>query len=293
MRTLGNEEQLDLNNNNNNTGGKSTFLNVGDEPLYVGGVPNSIKDRITKQLDHVKNATSLNGCLTSLYINSDLKDLLQVEYSHKITPGCSFKEACYASNNKCLNGATCAPVFSLNKDFTCECRAEFTGSLCENAVEKPMSYMALPLVGAAAPLNLGASKRKQSSCTESVESEYYVDAKSGCKTKRKLRIVRCQGGCSSESSGISVRDSKLNAFSSADGNTPFGFLIGTNKKQVNSRSLSGSKGLTPFKRLASQCCVASVSKPRKLKLYCEDGGVLVADVSLVKQCACSKKCENV
>ncbi len=281
MRTLGSEEQ----SNTTAQGRKSKYLNVGDEPLYVGGVPNSIKDRITKQLEHVKNATSLNGCLTSFYFNSELKDLVQVEYSHKITPGCSFKEACFQSNNKCLNGATCAPLFSLNKDFTCECSPEFTGSLCESPVEKIVSYMALPLVGDA-PLSV-ASKKKQNSCTESIESDYYVDASSGCKTKRKLRMVKCKGGCGS--SGISVRDNKLNAFSASDSNTPFGYLIGTNRKQVNSRSLNG---LTPIKRLTQQCCVASVSKPRKLKLVCEDGAVMTVDVNLVKECACSNACEE-
>jgi hypothetical protein len=268
--------------------GKSKHLNVGDEALYVGGVPNSIKDRITKQLQHVKNATSLSGCLTSLRVNSELKNLAQVEYSHKITPGCFFKEACHEVNNRCLNGATCLPVFSLaERDFSCQCNsASFTGSLCETAVEKE-APVALPLL-AADERQVVAVKKRQDSCTESVESDYYVDAKSGCSTKRKLKIVKCRGECGS--GGKSVRDSKLNAFSTADSKTPFGYLIGTNRKQVNARSLSSGK-----RRVGSggACCVASVSKPRKLRLHCDDGRPsFMADVSLVKQCACSSTCEN-
>ena len=278
-----------------NQAGLFRFLNVGDEPLYVGGVPNSIKDRITKQLSHVKNASSFQGCLTSLYINSELRSLQQVEYSHKITPGCQFNEACYAANNKCVNNGKCVPIFSLNKEFFCECGSEYTGSFCENNVEKPLSYMALPLINEVSPKN-----KKSNGCTETIVNDHYVDPKSGCKTKRKFKMVKCKGNCSKYSSrnSITTRDSQssspnveLQSFRSLDEKMPFGYLIGTNKKQLNSRSLS-MNGLTPIKRLVPECCVALKSKPRKFKLLCEDGSVLISDVSLIKECACSSKCEE-
>jgi slit protein 2 len=140
------EERLVINQ------GTFQFLNVGDEPLYIGGVPNSIKDRISKQLLHVRNSTSFKGCLSKVYVNSQLRSLQQVEYSHKVSPGCLYKEACYEEQNlgkkKCQNGGVCKPLFSLNSDHVCECSKEFMGSLCETSVRENsnLHHRAVPLL---------------------------------------------------------------------------------------------------------------------------------------------------
>lgn len=135
------------------------YLQIGiDEPIYLGGVPNSIKDRISATLGHVKNATSMaGGCLSSLYVNSRLRDLArELDYSHKISPGCSHKSACGGGDNThqsspCMNGGKCLDRFTLRSEFSCECSHEFTGSLCETPLRLPgssggLQYRALPLV---------------------------------------------------------------------------------------------------------------------------------------------------
>lgn len=125
--------------------GKQKYLNVGYEPLYVGGVPNSIKDRITKQLLHVRNATSLRGCLTHLYINSELRDLSNIEYSHKMKPGCGYMEAC-SRVGQCLNGGRCSNAFSLKSDYECACASGFTGKSCEIKMKNNnLNYRAVAL----------------------------------------------------------------------------------------------------------------------------------------------------
>ena len=76
--------------------GPRAYLSVGfGEPLYVGGVPNSVKERISRELGHVRNASSFAGCLADVYLNGQLVDLQRAEYSHKVAPGCLFEEACF------------------------------------------------------------------------------------------------------------------------------------------------------------------------------------------------------
>lgn len=152
--------------------GSNKYLQIsGDEPIYVGGVPNSMRERISSaQLGHVKNASSLRGCMSMLSVNSRLLDLSQdLDYSHKISPGCGeLKSACsilsysndpnddrtttaVAKLSPCLNGGRCVEKLTLAADFVCECANEFTGSLCETPVKlsgSGLQYraLALPLV---------------------------------------------------------------------------------------------------------------------------------------------------
>ncbi len=111
--------------------GKFGQLNVGFEAVYVGGVPDSIRERISKELAHVENATSLVGCLSGVHVNSELRDLDDVEYSHRVRPGCSFLEACNREKEPCKNGAACTNVFSLDKDYECSCAEGFSGDSCQ------------------------------------------------------------------------------------------------------------------------------------------------------------------
>ncbi len=125
--------------------GKFKHLNVGFEAFYVGGVPDSIKERISKQLMHVQNATSTHGCLKNLYINSELRDLKDIEYSHKITPGCSSLNAC--KENRCSGHGTCKQVWTLRTDFECVCDQGWSGDQCQNpvTVAEKLQYRAIAL----------------------------------------------------------------------------------------------------------------------------------------------------
>jgi hypothetical protein len=269
-----------------NQDGLFSYLNVGDEPLYVGGVPNSIKDRIVKQLSHVKNASSFHGCLTRLVINSELRDLQQqVEYSHKIAPGCLYKEACYESNNKCMNKAKCVSKFDLttiNVDFKCDCEDNFMGDLCQikKIIEPPV---ALPLIGDSRPNSV---LREKNQCGKNIVSEIYVDEKSGCKSKRKIKLVKCDGQCMNNEgeNGLNKKSPSIK-FRSIDYNKqPFSFIIGSNKKQLSLRS----------NRMAAnnKCCSVSETRQKRMKLHCENGSVITTEVNLVKECSCSNKCQN-
>ncbi|CAF0707250.1 unnamed protein product [Brachionus calyciflorus] len=242
--------------------GAYKYLNIGDEPIYIGGVPNSIQDRISKQLMHVKNTSSLNGCLTSLWINSELKNLNQVEYSHKIKPGCKFKESCY--NNPCKNGGACQSQFSLNSDFVCECKNEFIGKMCENFKTSNLQYRAAPLLSGN---SVRKNVKKETSCSEKIVNDFYMDETSGCKTKRKIKMIQCGGQCSAEMKKLKLLDNK----------EMFGYLIGTNNRQ-NVRSIN-------------ECCIPIKTRLRRVKLFCDNGSTFVKDINLIKKCSCSSKCE--
>lgn len=265
-----------------NQAGLFSHLNVGDEPLYVGGVPNSIRERITKQLSHVKNASSFAGCLHNLYINSELKNLQQVEYSHKVVPGCLYSEACYESNNKCLNGGICKSEFSLNRDFSCECIAqagqEYTGSLCEIKVEK--QAIALPLMSVDSKPDTRLKNhpivRKESSCTETIVKDFYIDQNSGCRTRRKFKMIKCRGDCSEsrkQQPGV-----QFHSFRSLNDKQPFGYLIGSNNRKHT--SLISARSMP-------QCCAPSKTRVKSVKLFCDDGRMIQSNITLIKQCACS------
>ena len=240
--------------------GPSPYLNVGYEPVYVGGVPNSIQKRIV-ELQHVKNTSSLSGCMTSLYVNSELKNIDSVEYVHKVKPGCRFKETCF--ENPCKNGAECKDVFGLNDDFKCECGDKFAGRLCERRkMDSPM-YRAAPLVGQKGPRK---NVKKETSCSVKVSFDFYTDLESGCRTKRKIRSLKCEGKCVSN---------KIRQFKSIN---TFGYLIGTNNRQ----SL----------RSASECCVPIKTRNRRVKLFCDNGRNYIKTIQLVRRCSCSNKCES-
>ena len=274
------------------------YLNIGDEPLYLGGVPNSIKERITKQLMHVVDSSSFKGCLFNLYINSHLKNLQQVEYSHKISAGCADMDACNKNSDfeasKCQNGGVCKPIFTLNQDLTCVCNKEFTGQMCEIPLvtnNNNLQHRALPLInnynsnGQKSLLKTGEVNEKVTlnsngntvnTCVEKIVHEFFADSKTGCKSRKKIKMIKCKGECTA--SDPSMSQSSFQGQSSS-----FGFIIGTNRKP-NQRSLP----TTP-----SQCCRPAKTKPRKIKLYCDDASTIMVDITLPKKCVCANKCSNV
>ncbi len=126
--------------------GKFEHLNVGFEALYIGGVPDSIKERISKQLMHVQNATSMRGCVKNVLINSELRDLNDLEYSHKVKPGCSSLKACRLS--RCSGHGECRQVWTLKADFECACVQGWTGDQCQKPVvvaSEKLQYRAIAL----------------------------------------------------------------------------------------------------------------------------------------------------
>ena len=120
----------------------SKYLQIGgDEPVYVGGVPNSIKERISTQLGHVKNASSLHGCMSNFYLNSLLRNLAHADYSHKTLPGCQLKDPC----NKSSRGGGGSTSSDENGGS-----AELIGIQCDTPTRQGSSLqyraLALPLI---------------------------------------------------------------------------------------------------------------------------------------------------
>jgi hypothetical protein len=286
MKINDNNEQRTISNQ-----GLIQYLNVGDESLYVGGVPNSIKERISKHLLHVRNASSYRGCFINLYINSELKNLQQVEYSHKIKPGCIHLESCSREEQKpkCYNGGTCQTVFSLNSDFNCKCTKDYMGNTCEIPIRHSANRAEPLLINyanqKASPLLLksddvitvGVTTGSGQDCSHEFITDFYTDIKTGCKTNRKIKQIVCKGECKQIST-----DKDPNKQSQMPS---FAFLIGTNKKAAAyQRSITTTSLATPTK-----CCQPIRSRSKKVKLYCPGGSTLITDIHLPKKCVCSTR----
>jgi len=78
-----------------------------------------------------------------------------------------------------------------------------------------------------------------------------------------------------------LSSSASSSMSQQQNQTPFGYLIGTNKHTVAGRDIVVNK---------TSCCRASKVKKRKMKLFCADGSTIMTDVSIVKKCTCSNEC---
>ncbi|CAG0919789.1 unnamed protein product [Notodromas monacha] len=66
--------------------GEKEYLDV-NVPLYIGGVPPEIGRKATASF-HLRNATSLNGCMRKVYINRKPLDFNSAWKQHKVVPGC-------------------------------------------------------------------------------------------------------------------------------------------------------------------------------------------------------------
>ena len=118
-------------------------------------------------------------------------------------------------------------------------------------------------------------------CIEKVIENFHVDPRTGCKSKRKIKTLKCKSECSSSSQSES---NSLNQ-------TPFNYLIGTNKQTLRSLKPNGATSTNNNGNNKSKtCCKASKVKRRKMKLFCADGSTIMTDVSIIKRCTCSNEC---
>ena len=119
-------------------------------------------------------------------------------------------------------------------------------------------------------------EKERPNCIDKTIEDFYVDSNTGCKSKRKIKSLKCKSDCS-----LSSNQAQLKTLNQ----TPFGYLIGTNKQTL--RSLRQINEATKRK---SSCCRASKVKKRKMKLFCADGSTIMTDVSIIKRCSCSNEC---
>ncbi|XP_071091195.1 protein slit-like isoform X2 [Haliotis cracherodii] len=144
--------------------GPKDFLNVKDD-LFLGGLPANVNTRAFKKW-HVRDGTSFKGCLSQVFINRKQQDLLSSRHRHRVTPGCQF-DPC--QNHMCQRGR-CKP--RKNKSgYRCKCRRGYSGTFCDKAP----------------------------SCTEIVFRDIYIDPKTKCKSRAKIKYRRCEGRCGDNS----------------------------------------------------------------------------------------------
>ncbi|CAF5167089.1 unnamed protein product, partial [Rotaria magnacalcarata] len=71
-----------------NNRGIRTYMNTSEmDGLYISGLPKELTARAV-QLWHIREATSFKGCMHALYINDESINFANVDYRHKILPGC-------------------------------------------------------------------------------------------------------------------------------------------------------------------------------------------------------------
>jgi hypothetical protein len=108
-----------------NNRGRQAYLNTSEiRALYIGGLPNDLTSRAL-QLWHIREATSFQGCIHALYINDDPVNFANVDYRHKILPGCENNQQICTSNT-CQHGQ--CRLDGLN--YKCNCYEGYTGSTC-------------------------------------------------------------------------------------------------------------------------------------------------------------------
>ena len=146
-----------------NNRGQQAYLNTSEiDALYVGGLPNVFIPRAL-QLWHIREATSFQGktdatfertkdrahddllslsvftpgCIHGLYINDDAINFVNVDYRHKILPGCVNHEhnQSSCSTETCQHGQCRLEGF----DYQCMCHEGFSGSTCSQGMPSSSS----------------------------------------------------------------------------------------------------------------------------------------------------------
>ncbi|CAF0996746.1 unnamed protein product [Adineta ricciae] len=158
--------------------GGDTYMNTSDiRALYIGGISNEMILRAL-QLWHIREATSFQGCIHALYINNNPVNFADVDYRHKVLPGCETGEQSQLSctSMSCQNGQCYLEGFA----HKCRCYDGFTGPTCS---ENKLS-------------SLPASQP----CGVNIETGYYIDPTTKCSSIKRLRMTKCHGECSPSAS---------------------------------------------------------------------------------------------
>ncbi|CAF1141757.1 unnamed protein product [Rotaria sp. Silwood1] len=160
-----------------NNHGSRIYMNTSAiNALYISGLPNELSGRAL-QLWHIREATSFQGCIHALYINNESINFADVDYRHKILPGCEINEVNQSSctTTTCQHGQCQLDGLT----YKCECFNGFTGETCNEVIT---SSIASPLMD---------------SCGLNIQTGYYIDPRTKCRSVRRLRLTKCFGTCPS------------------------------------------------------------------------------------------------
>ena len=147
--------------------GSSEFVN-SISSLFLGGLPSEDLLRARSQF-HVTSRSSFNGCFHSVYIDGKRFDFSGKNLiSNQVLPGCG-DQALSDSDNVCRNNlcvhGKCQPLTG-NKDYECKCNSGYTGEVCDQPAVK---------------------------CAAVTYRDYYTDPETGCKSRNKVKLRRCEG----------------------------------------------------------------------------------------------------
>ena len=134
--------------------------------MYIGGLPKELRHRAKNRFQTV-TTNSFQGCVHAMFFNSKLFDFDSVNLrNNNLLPGCASKMS--ASNacdgNSCVNGKCISNQEA--KEYTCECDKDYTGRFCD---------------------------QRKASCVATTYKDHYTDPETGCKSKGKLKLKRCEG----------------------------------------------------------------------------------------------------
>ncbi|CAF4437544.1 unnamed protein product, partial [Rotaria sp. Silwood2] len=160
-----------------NNHGSRVYMNTSEiHALYISGLPNELTGRAL-QLWHIREATSFQGCIHALYINNEPINFANVNYRHKILPGCEINE---------LNPSSCTTTTCQHGQcqfdgltYKCECFNGFSGQTCNEVITSSIASSLM------------------NSCSLNIQTGYYIDPLTKCRSARRLRMTKCFGTCSS------------------------------------------------------------------------------------------------
>ncbi|XP_076316918.1 protein slit-like isoform X4 [Tachypleus tridentatus] len=146
-----------------------TIINAGlkeyletSMPLYIGGVPQEVAGSALRQW-HLRNTSSLEGCMKEIYVNAKHLDIMVAKKQRSVSPGCKeFDAPDPCKYHRCEKGK-CIPKDSYS--YHCKCYRGWSGQFCDQAP----------------------------TCQKEQTRAYYVE--NGCRSKKKMKRVRCVGSC--------------------------------------------------------------------------------------------------
>ncbi|KAL8561823.1 hypothetical protein ACOMHN_046949 [Nucella lapillus] len=140
--------------------GANSYLQVQDD-FFLGGLPSSVNTRAFKKW-HIREGSSFRGCVSKVYVNKKQLDLMSASTRHKVVPGCH-SDPCH--NHSCQRGR-CKPRRK-QSGYKCKCKRGYSGQYCDKAP----------------------------TCREIVFRDIYVDPKTKCRSKVRIKYRRCEGSC--------------------------------------------------------------------------------------------------
>ena len=99
-------------------------------PLQIGGLPKIPAHFQIQSKDYV-------GCISDLEIDYKFIDMNSYVADNGTVSGCPEKKSLCSTNSPCFNGATCRDGWNT---FTCQCRDNYTGNVCQETVENSWRF---------------------------------------------------------------------------------------------------------------------------------------------------------